>query len=139
MHHTDALSQKKAKRDHFPFLIIQAIPCIVIAEAVVCQPAVDIPAKHRAIGLSFRHTLSKQLHLFRKPLFKSGFFTCCSLGCQRQFHTMQLQNLIRRKEKIILHPGKAPLKCQFLLFFLGKPRLQSTYLCQIPQKASSSY
>ena len=97
---TTALRQKKTEGNHLPFLIIQTGAGVVVAKAVVRQPAVNVSAKRRAIRLALRHIGAKQLHLFGKPSLKPGFLICGCLRRKWQPDAMLLHNPVRSNEKI---------------------------------------
>ena len=98
---TAALREDKTKCDHFPFLVVEAGSGVVVAKAVVGQPAVDIAPQSRSIGLLFFHARPEQSDLFVESRLKTALFGGCALWSERQCHPAFFHDPVGGNEEIV--------------------------------------
>ena len=81
---TAPLGGQEAEGDHLPLLIVQPLPGVVVPEAVVRQPLVDVAALLGAAVLEAPHGLPEDVHLDLVARLQAGLGGGGGLSLQRQ-------------------------------------------------------
>ena len=76
---TATLCRDKAECDHFPLQIVQPFSRVIIAKAVICQPAVDMTALFRSRLVKFFHAIPENIDLRLDSGFQSRLHRCLRL------------------------------------------------------------
>ena len=79
-----SLCRQEAKRNHFPLSVIQPGSRILITEAVVRQPFVDMSGFLRTALVESAHSLSENIHLHLVSFLQAVFRCCLRLIFQRK-------------------------------------------------------
>ena len=94
-----ALSGQEAERDHFSLSVVETVSRIVIAEAVACEPAVDVAAFFRTGFVEFLHAVTEDIHLSLNALFQAVFHRRRRLTRQRQLDIQILEDFVGRSQE----------------------------------------
>ena len=94
-----ALRDEQAERDHLALRVIEPRARVVIAEAVLGQPAVDMARFLGTRLVEVGHILAEQVHLLPYARLQTRALRRGGLALKRQRHQAVLQQLVHRVQK----------------------------------------